>query len=79
MINYTPTQARIMEVLSDGERHSLEELHECLTDYRVTIPTIRVHICHIRKKLLPNRQDILSVNRGGRRFYQYVRLISTAD
>lgn len=53
--NLTPTERRIYEMLSDGERHTKPELHSCLDDELSDVRGVRVHIKSLRDKLPPDR------------------------
>jgi hypothetical protein len=48
---YTPTQVRIMDLLSDGKPHTAKEMHKLLDDDLADISGVRVHICELRKVL----------------------------
>ena len=81
MPDWTPTQARMLKVLSDGMPHRYEELRACLDDELAR--NVKTHIGHIRKKLRPIGQDIVCEYRGrlGAMIlsgYRHVILISTA-
>lgn len=82
----TPTQKRILAVLSDGEPHSREELIACLPDWDASVGeqdayvrNLKHKIATIRKVIRPRGRDILCVLTGwksGRSTkYQQVRLI----
>lgn len=53
--NLTPTQLRIYQLLSDGERHTKPEIHACLDDELSGVSGVRVHIKNLRDKLPPDR------------------------
>lgn len=57
-IEYTPSERRILEKLSDGNSHSLEELISCLWDDMSRKATVQVHVCSIRKKIMCSRYRI---------------------
>lgn len=72
---FTPTQQKILDVLSDGLAHLREELHACLPDELGPLKNVQNHITAIRRRLRPKGQDIVCVisNRGIR--YMHVRLL----
>ena len=70
---YTPIQAAMLKVLSDGRPHTREELHGCCGPS--SIGTVPPHICFLRKKLRLHGQDIVSVHLNGKHLYQHVRLL----
>lgn len=72
------TQARMLEVLSDGRDHTREELHACLDDQLSALSAIQFHIYCLRKVLKPIGQDIVCFNRRGI-FYRQVRNMAHPD
>jgi hypothetical protein len=78
-MEFTPTQQRILKILSDGRPHSITELRTALNDELAVRCALKVHICHIRKKLRPIGQDILFEITGkidGTYYsYRHVRLL----
>lgn len=73
---FTPTQARILAVLSDGLPHTPEELVGCLWDEMTSVKTVRVHIHAIRKILRPAGQDIVCEYIRRDCLYRHVRLLN---
>ncbi len=72
---YTPTQQAMLDVLSDGKRHTRQELHACLPDPLGALSNIQPHLTAIRKKLQPKGHDIVcEYNRG--LFYRHIRMIA---
>lgn len=71
---WTPTELRILKVLSDGKGHPKEELHKCLEDDLAQLHCVAAHICFMRRKL-PKDEAILCVAQGHKRFYQHVRFL----
>jgi DNA-binding response OmpR family regulator len=74
---FTETEQKILEVFSDGLKHSKEELLLVLPDDLASVNVIKTHICNIRKKLKPRREDILNTRYYTRVYYQHVRLLDT--
>lgn len=70
-----PTIAvRLMEVLSDGQPHSVAELMPCLDDPLSGIDALRMRISVLRKSLRPKGLDVMFQAAGG---YRLVRLLSS--
>ena len=72
---FTPTQQRIMNVLSDGMGHTYEELYACLDDDMAGDHTVNVHVYNIRLKIRPGR-DIVVRDRLTKPRWLLVRLMS---
>ena len=76
--SWTPTEAKIIAVLSDGKTHKRAELKACLSDDMAKFGAVHVHLTAIRKRLRMKTppEDIKAVleNRGVR--YIHVRLIT---
>lgn len=72
---FTPTERRMLAVLSDGMMHSREELHACLPDDLDPLSAIRNHVSNLRKKLLPKGQDIVCQLHLAKTHYRHVRLL----
>lgn len=80
MLEWTPTQVRMLQVLRDGRQHRKEELHACLNDDMGPLTNIRAHITAINEKLRKYEQTILCVQINGNSVrYQWVRLITSSD
>jgi hypothetical protein len=76
---FTPTQQRMMNVLSDGLPHSLKELVACL-DYELASPRgVAVHITFLRRKLRPIGQDVSCERLNHISYYRLVRLMHSAN
>ena len=75
-VHFTPTQQRILTLLSDGYGHQAEEVLGCLGD--PSLATLRVHLTHLRSKLQPNGQNIVVHILDGKTYYQQVRVIASA-
>lgn len=80
MREFTPTERRILQVLSDGEAHKSEELFACLEDdcggdrenLRKNLAQI---LFHMRKKMVPRGRTVISEWRYRRAVYRHVRLL----
>ena len=75
---FTPTQARLFNVVSDGLPHQRAELLEAMQDSESTYRAVAVHMVAIRKVLRPKGQDIICELRNRRIYYRYVRLMHSA-
>lgn len=74
-IELTPTQQRIMNLLSDGLSHTRNEIHMCLSDNLSARSALKFHITAIRKYLEPRGETVLCVVSNGPIAYRYVRII----
>jgi hypothetical protein len=72
----TPTQQRMLDLLSDGLPHNKAELHALLWDNLSYANTIQVHISALRKVLRARGEDILCEFIHRRLHYRHVRLLS---
>ena len=78
-MHYTPTEQRIIDLLSDGLPHTRADVIKCLKDHLADFNTLAVHMFNLRRKVRPCGQDILLVYRKGGYHYQYVILLSGKD
>lgn len=77
-IVFTATEQKIVDVLADGRKHSIEEIQSAIDGEFTSIQTIRVHLVYIRKKL-PEGEDIISTRLMNRKpAYIWVRLLPSA-
>ena len=74
-IRFTPTQRRIVDLLSDGEPHDKAEMRLCLYDDLGGDNNVHYHICQIRKLLLPVGYLIMIQFRGRTPLYRLVQSI----
>lgn len=58
-IKLTPIQEKLLEILSDGENHSREELLKACGPAGKA--TVKAHICYLRKKLRGKNHEIVTV------------------
>ena len=70
---FTPTQAAMLSILSDGLPHHKSELHACCGPSSSS--TVRWHLHEIRKKLRKRGEDVIFVVIGRRHCWQHVRLL----
>lgn len=71
----TPTETKLLELLSDGQPHYHKELVKCLWDEMGGRNNVRQRIFHLRKKL-PAGQAILCVYHRKQFAYRLVSIIS---
>ena len=76
MTGLTPNDERILGILNDGQRHSAEELLECLSDDLASRGAVKVAVCRLRAKLRRRGRDILCEFYNRRCFYRQVILIT---
>jgi hypothetical protein len=77
-VGFTPTQQRMLNLLSDGLPHSREAMLECLQDEHCSPTGHLAHLTAIRKVLRPKGEDVLCEYRQRRPFYRHVRLLASA-
>lgn len=75
MVEFTPTQAKMLKVLSDGLPHPVSELQECLYDDRGIAHNVNAHLTAIRKLLRPRGEDIICQHINHSHRYRHVRLL----
>lgn len=74
-MHFSPTQQRIVNLLSDGLLHSKEEIYGMLLTANST-NHIQMHISNLRKLMRPVGQDIRYILQNGVSFYQLVRCLN---
>lgn len=74
---FTPTEQRILDVLSDGKSHIRAELLRCLDDLSIE-SSVRPHLMRLRAKLRLRGETIVRVWVQRRCEYQHVRLVGVA-
>jgi len=72
---FTPTESRLVKMLSDGKPHSRRELLTCIDDDQAEFSNLRSHICSVRKKVKPLGEDIMFVSGNCVSGYRHVRLL----
>lgn len=70
---YSPTRQKIMDLLADGQRHTREELRNCLFDELGVATNIHAHLTGLRQQLRPFGEDISCTSVSGQRYYQKVK------
>ena len=77
MSEFSPTQRKILAVLSDGMPHKMVELTACMDE--LTNPrTLHYHLSLIREKLRPRGEDVICQFIYRQRQYRHVRLLHAA-
>lgn len=71
----TPTETRIFDLLSDGERHSRKEVHCQINDELSRYVTFQMHVSNLRRKL-PAGYGIVCVIHKRQHWYQLVRFLT---
>lgn len=74
-MHFSPTQQRIVDLLSDGMLHSNEEIYGMLLTAN-SVNHIQMHISNIRKLIRPVGQDIRYILERGSSYYQLVRCLN---
>ena len=75
---FTPTQQRIVDLLSDGRAHTREEVQKCLVDELGPVENIRPHLTSLRKILRPHGKDIACQLLNRKSYYVLVRVLASA-
>lgn len=73
-IKWTPTQAAIVKLLSDGLPHTRDEIYALLPDVWNDLTVVKNHITRIRSRL-PLTQTIVCELLNRRIAYRHVRLL----
>lgn len=73
-MKFTPTQRRILALLSDNRPHTPEELHRLLPDELGVVTNVRAHLTELRKKLREDGEDVSCDRVNGVSYYRRVRL-----
>ena len=71
---FSKTQQALLEVLSDGRRHTAEEIANRLDE--IGQVNVKALVFKTRQKLLPAGEDIVSVYYYRRCYYQHIRLLT---
>lgn len=70
-MEWTPIQAKMLNVLSDGKPHTKRELHACLNDDLSPLCNVYAHIKAINDKLKVHEQRVIAESNR----YRWVRLV----
>lgn len=71
---FSETEQRIADILSDGQPHPLESLLPCLGDPLGKIISLYPHFTRMRSKLRPHGYDLISQNGS----YRWMRNLPSA-
>jgi LmbE family N-acetylglucosaminyl deacetylase len=77
-VKLTPTQRKMLDLLSDGMPHTRESLHACLWDECGPLSNIQMHISALRKIVRQDGEDIVCVIFDQEPHYRHMRMIDTA-
>jgi hypothetical protein len=72
---YTPSQQRLIDVLSDGLPHDREELRQALGDDQLTNKNLSDHIILLRRVVRPRGEEIVCELWDGSPHYRHVRFL----
>ncbi len=72
---YTPTEQRLVAMLSDGKTHSRRELLTCIDDDQAEFSNLQWHLSQVRKQVRPMGQEIMFVSGNCVSGYRHVRLL----
>lgn len=72
---YTETEKRILKTLSDGHRHTRDEIAACLPELPNNYKLINTHISNIRRRLRLRGEEIVCELNNRRICYRHVRLL----
>ena len=75
---FSPTQRKILAILSDGLPHKLDELTACM-DSLTNPRTLHSHLATIRIHLRPQGEDIICQFIQRQRQYRHVRLLHSSN
>lgn len=71
----TKTERKILDLLAGGPPRSVPELHACLPDELSNLSAVCYHICHLRQKIRPFGEDIVTVREMGVTYYVHRRCL----
>jgi hypothetical protein len=70
---FTPTQRKLMRLLSDGQHHHVSALHACLVDELGDLSNVWAHVTRLRKILRPTGRDIVCESRADGAYYRLLQ------
>ncbi len=76
---YTPIEQRMINLLSDGIRHSYEEMFQCLDDELAGNTAVLFHITNLKNKLAKKGFGITSQRENKVTYYRMVRFIGKSS
>jgi hypothetical protein len=79
MKDFSKTQQRVLDVLSDGLPHKFNELLACLPDEMSGIDALRMLLSRVRPKLRARGEDIICQHLNHSHQYRHVRLLRSAS
>ncbi len=60
-MHFTPTERKILELMSDFRPHSKKKLHECLVDDMGAHSNVAFHLTNLNNKLAQLGEEIVSI------------------
>lgn len=75
-VEFTVTEQKMIDVLSDGQLHTAKELHKCLPDELGPVDNIKPHITSIRQKLKWIGQGIHCHRTNAGPLYSHIRMVA---
>ena len=76
---FTPTEQRLLTILSDGMPHKRSELLAVLPDELGGFGNVRKHLTQIRKRLRPRGEDVICEFYQRSYYYRHVRLLKSSN
>ena len=76
---FTEGQHKLLELFSDGKRHSKEEVKRTIQDEHVSDEAMWAAIHRLKNKLEPIGETIVCETAGYVRMYRHVRLLSRTE
>lgn len=76
VVRLTPTERRMLTMLSDGMPHDREELQKCLWDDRGDKVNIKPHLSRIRRVLRLDGEDVICEFFGRTLNYRHIILVN---
>lgn len=79
ILDFTPTQKRIYNLLADGLPHKREEIQDTFTDGVDSTRNIDNHLVAMRKKLRPLGYDVICQFVKRSNHFRLIRLVQHGD
>lgn len=73
-LRFTPVQSKLLQLLSDGQPHSYNELLSCLSE-NAKLSSLKVHLSEIRKIVNPVGEEIICEIYKRKRCYRHINLL----
>lgn len=79
MPHFTPTERKIIHLLSDGRRHLNIEVARVVDPEVLSTKGLKMHFKNLRSKLNPIGQEIVCIRYFGKYYYQHVRFLKNPN